>query len=178
MLARLAVLGVMAVAAIVKEPADKRGAQGGAPGAGAIAIGGELLLDRLKHRRRDDRGVLPRMACAAVVELAEIDPVAQHVRERAVAERYAPDGPARAQGPHSRHDTGRPQLALQRREGSELKVALEHQPHRRGLILPDHELALPHLVSERHDAADPNALAFGGRDLVADPLARDLALQL
>src|SRR3954470_10736351 len=116
MLARLAVLGVMAVAAIVKEPADKRGARGGAPGAPAIAIGGELLLDRLKHRRPDDRRVLPRMACAAVVELAEIDPVAQEMRERAVGERYAPDSPARAQPAPSRDDAALPQLALQRRE--------------------------------------------------------------
>src|SRR3954463_13051620 len=160
-----------AVAAIVKEPADQQGARGGAPGACAVAIGGELLLDRLKHRPRDDRGVLPRMACAAVVELAEVDPVAQHMRERAVAERDAPDGPARAQPAPSRDDAALPQLALQRREGSELKIALEDQPHRRGLIVPDHELALPHLVSERHDAADPNALPFRGRDLVADALA-------
>src|SRR3954469_603155 len=78
----------------------------------------------------------------------------------------------------SRDDAALPQLALQRRERSELKVTLEDQPHRRGLIVPDHELALPHLISERHDAADPDALAFGGRDLVADALARDLALEL
>src|SRR3954470_10506615 len=124
MLARLAVLGVMAVAAIVKEPADKRGARGRAPGAGAIAIGGELLLDRLKHRRRDDRRVLPRMACAAVVELAEIDPVAQHVRKRAIGQRHAPYDPARAQPAPSCDDAALPQLALQRRERAELKVAL------------------------------------------------------
>src|SRR3954451_11427533 len=95
-----------------------------------------------------------------------------------VAERYAPDGPARAQPAPSCDDAAIPQLALQRREGAELKVALEDQPHRRGLILPDHELALPHLVSERHDAPDPNALALRGRDLVADALARDFALEL
>src|SRR5215210_5968263 len=116
--------------------------------------------------RLESAGVLPRIACVAVVELAEVDPVAQQMRERAVGQRHTPDGPARAQPAPSRDDAALPQLALQCRERSELKVALADEPHRRGLILPDHELALPHVVSERHDAADPNALAFGGGDLV------------
>src|SRR5215207_4233292 len=33
-------------------------------------------------------------------------------------------------------------------------------------------------IPERHLAAHPEALALGGRDLVADALARDLALEL
>ena len=34
------------------------------------------------------------------------------------------------------------------------------------------------VVAERQRAAHPHALALGGRDLVADALARDLALEL
>src|SRR5215211_7485415 len=118
------------------------------------------------------------MAGALVVELAHIDPVSQQVGRRPVCQRHTADGPTRAQRPKSRDDAALPQLALQRRQGSEREVALEDQPDGRSLVLSDHELAVAHLVAKGDAAADPDAPALRGRDLVADALARDLALEL
>ena len=42
----------------------------------------------------------------------------------------------------------------------------------------DYEPAVFHVITEWYDAAHPHALAFGGGDLVADPLAGDLSLKL
>ena len=45
-------------------------------------------------------------------------------------------------------------------------------------VLVDDELAVFDVVAERGLTAHPHALLLGGRDLVADALAGDLALEL
>ena len=47
-----------------------------------------------------------------------------------------------------------------------------------GLGLVDHQLAVLDVVAHRHEAAHPHAALAGGRELVADALADDLALEL
>src|SRR5215207_5148062 len=118
------------------------------------------------------------MAGALMVQLADIDAVAQQIGEGAIGQRHAADGSARAERPQSRHDATLPQLALQDGEGSQREIAPEDQPDGFGLVLPDDELAVAHLISERDDAADPDAPALRGGNLVADALARDLTLEL
>src|SRR5215207_590828 len=167
-----------AVAAVVEDAAEQErlGARAGAPLAAALLV--ELGLHGLEQRALEDRLVLAGMALGFVIDLAAVDPVAQKMGERAVAEGHAADHRARGQSAPARDDAGLPQLALQRRQRAKREVTLEDQPDRGGFLLVDDELALAHPVSERHLAARPEALAFGGRDLVADALARDLALEL
>src|SRR3954451_19698377 len=160
MLARLAVLGVMRLPRSSKSRPTSRAPEAARRARVPLRLEVSFSWTASNTVRVMIGACSPGWLASPGVELAEVAPVAQHVRERAVGERYAPDGPARAQPAPSRDDAALPQLALQRRERSELKVALEDQPHRRGLILPDHELALPHLVSERDDAADPDAPAL------------------
>ena len=50
--------------------------------------------------------------------------------------------------------------------------------HRLGFCLVDDELPVFDVVAERGQAAHPQTLLLGGRDLVADALACDLALKL
>src|SRR5215207_243342 len=126
---------------------------------GAVAVGGELLLHSVEQGRRDDRLMLSRMARALVVQLAEVDPVAQEIREGTIGQRHAPDSPARAERAHPCDDAALPQLALKSGQGVKGEIALEDQPDGRSLVLSDDELALAHLVAERDDAPDPDALA-------------------
>ena len=73
------------------------------------------------------------MAGALMVQLADLDPVAQQMGERPVGQRHTADGPARAQRPQSRDDAALPQLPLQRGQGAERGIALEDQPDDRSL---------------------------------------------
>src|SRR5215204_2135559 len=115
--------------------------------------------------------MLAGIARALVVELAKVDPVAQDMGERPIGQRHAADRAAGAEAAAPCHHAALPQLALQGGQRTERKIALEDQPDGLRLVLPDHELALPHLVAERDDAADPNAPALRGGKLVAYALA-------
>ncbi|MEI2733739.1 MAG: hypothetical protein V9G24_02305 [Rhodoblastus sp.] len=51
-------------------------------------------------------------------------------------------------------------------------------PDEDGLVGNNLQLLFPAAVAERHGTADPDALAFGGGDLVADAFADDFSLEL
>src|SRR3954449_12211670 len=70
------------------------------------------------------------------------------------------------------------QALHQQVEAAELEVGAEDGPHALSLGLIDGDLAILGVVTKWGHAADPEALAFGGSNLVADPLGRDLALEL
>ena len=58
------------------------------------------------------------------------------------------------------------------------EIAPEDEPDRSASVLVDGDLAILGVVAERHHAADPQSLALGGGDLVADTLGGDLPLEL
>jgi len=58
------------------------------------------------------------------------------------------------------------------------EIAAEDGPDLFRLSLIDGYLAILCVIAQRHHAADPQPLAFGGGDLVPDALGRDLALKL
>ena len=60
----------------------------------------------------------------------------------------------------------------------ELEIAPEDVDDGPSLVLVDDELAVFDVVAERRHAAHPHALLLGGGDLVADPLADHLPLEL
>src|SRR5712675_1042010 len=64
------------------------------------------------------------------------------------------------------------------REAAKLKIATVNEPHQLGLGFVDPDLAVLGIVAERHHPADPQTLALGGRDLVANALGSDLAFEL
>jgi hypothetical protein len=63
---------------------------------------------------------------------------------------------------------------LEQAHAAELTVAREDVSYDCSFGLVYDQLALAHLVPERHQAAHPDALALGGGDLVADELAGHL----
>ena len=70
------------------------------------------------------------------------------------------------------------EFLCKRVDRAEFNVAPEYQPHLLGFGLVDDQRAILDLVAKRHGTAHPHALLAGGLDLVADALARDLALEL
>ena len=58
------------------------------------------------------------------------------------------------------------------------QIAAEDGADRLRLLGHDFELLVDAAIAERNGSADPEALALGGRDLVAHPLADHLALEL
>jgi hypothetical protein len=52
------------------------------------------------------------------------------------------------------------------------------QPDPFGLFLDNCELVLLHVITEGEGTADPKTFSFGGGNLVADALGRDLPLEL
>src|SRR6202795_626730 len=63
-------------------------------------------------------------------------------------------------------------------DGAKLQIACEDGAHRLRLLGHHFKLLIDAAIAERNGSADPEALALGGRDLVAHPLADHLALEL
>ena len=79
---------------------------------------------------------------------------------------------------HLGDDPSLAKVGHQQVEAAKLQIPPEDGPDPLGLLLNHDDLAVLGLISERDHAADPEALALGGRDLVADTLGGDLALEL
>jgi hypothetical protein len=83
-----------------------------------------------------------------------------------------------ADGEHAGPDSPLRQLVDEAGHRAKLPVAGEDEPHRLSLSLIDDELTGLDPVAQRHDPAHPYALLLRSGDLVPDPLARDLPLEL
>ena len=122
--------------------------------------------------------MLAGIARLSMVDLAEIHPVLEEIGEWPFGERDPADRPAGGQPAGPGDD---PALAEHPHDGNhraEGAVALEDQSDDRRFRFVDHQFAIDDLVTERHDAADPEALLLRGGDLVADALTGDLAFEL
>ena len=70
------------------------------------------------------------------------------------------------------------ELCLQQPHRTQCGEALEDVLDGRGLGRVDYQAPLADVIAERGTAAQPHALFLGGGNLVADPFAGDLALEL
>ncbi len=141
-------------------------------------VGGKLGLHRVPKRRVDDRLVFGGIGLLLVDDLAAVDPVLQHQIEGAAGERLPAPAAARGARPLLAPDARRLELLLEQPDGAERRITPEDVPHRLGLGGNDDELAIAHRVAERRHAAHPHPLLLRCRDLVADALAGELALEL
>src|SRR5271166_5494174 len=69
-------------------------------------------------------------------------------------------------------------LLLDPAHAAELPIKREDMAHGLGLGGIDDKRALARVIAQRHIAAHPHTLLLRGGDLVADPFAGDLALEL
>ena len=63
-------------------------------------------------------------------------------------------------------------------DAADLEIALKQVPHEGRVFFDDLERSVLDSIAKRHNAAHPDALLLRSGDLVADPLAGNLALKL
>ncbi len=151
-----------------------------------IALGGAAIdslcrqgrLNLLPQILIDDRLVLARISLVLMHDLAAIEAILQHVIERSPHHGLASIGPTIRRGAALAEDTRRIEVLLEQSHRAQVLVAAEDVADGLGLGLVDDQLSVFHVITERWIAAHPHALLLGGGNLVADPLAGDLALEL
>ena len=141
----------------------------------------KLRLHRLEEVCRDDRLVLSGIALVLVRDLAAIEPVAQEMEQGATAEGDpAADRAVLATGLLGADPSCR-KIAFERMDRAEFEIPGEERADEDRLLVIDLENTrggIRQVIAKREGAAHPEALLLRGRDLVADPFARDLALEL
>jgi hypothetical protein len=142
------------------------------------AVGFELLLNSQPEILIDDRRMLARIGRTLVDDLAAIDPVLQHLVERAAREGMAAIGTPVRSRPSLADDALCIERGLQFANRAELEVSAKDHPDRFGFRLVDDEFSVLDVIAERGPAAHPQPFLLRGGDLVADAFARDLALEL
>src|SRR4029077_9470876 len=115
---------------------------------------------------------------ASVNNVAPIEPVLQHQVERAAGEPLTAGQPSPSSFTALAHETQPVEVSLEQRDRAEFRIAFEDHPDGRRLRLIYDQFAVLDIVAERHVAAHPHALFLRRRDLVADALAGDFALEL
>ena len=121
--------------------------------------------------------MLARISNALVSDLAPIDPVLQHQVEGAAGEMWPPASRPPAPSRRLLH-TQSIEFGPEQRDRAQFRIASKDQPDGLGLSLIHGQLAVLDIIAERDVAAHPHALLLRRRDLVADALAGDLALEL
>jgi hypothetical protein len=106
-----------------------------------------------------------------VNDLADVAAVVQEIGEGASGERDTAEGASIGARAHLGGDAAVAEIGQQRPDAAELEIAPEDGSHPLGLVLVDDELLVPALIAEGDIAADPDALALGRRDLVAELLS-------
>ena len=135
-------------------------------------------VDAVPQFATDDRRVFGLVPLILVPQLAKVSPVAQELVDVALVDRPAIARLAVLCGPGLRRHAIQFQLLDQCGAGPEFDEALEDVPDQLGLAFVGHQSAVLDVVAQRRHAPHPHAFALAGRDLVADALASDLALEL
>ena len=111
-------------------------------------------------------------------DLAPVDSVLQHQVKRPARKLLAAIRASIRRRAALADDAASREIIPQGAHCSEFKITPKDVAYGRRFRFVDDEFAVLDVVAERGLAAHPHALLFGRRDLVADPLARDLALEL
>ena len=136
----------------------------------------ELGLHRVKEITIQDGGLLAGQDLALEDDLADIEPIAQKMGEWAAAERDTANCASGLERSHLGDDPPLAKVGHQQVEVAKLQISPKDGPDSLGLLLNHDDLAVPGRISEWRYAADPQALALGGRNLVADTLGGHLTL--
>ncbi len=136
------------VAPIVEQLAHEQGVGALTPQASPPTIFGQLGLNRFEQSRVDDRRVLAGIALVAMVDLADVHSIAQHMGQWPIGESSAADCAAGGKRSLSGDDPPLAQVPLQRRQRSKVEIAREDQPHRRRFFLVDDQFAVPDFVAQ------------------------------
>src|SRR5437660_5960557 len=165
-------------ATVVIDATDQQGIGFGADDRVVVALVVELGLHRLKEITLEDSGLLTGEDLALEGDLADVEPVAQKMGERAAGEWDAANRAPRLERSHLSDDPPLAKVGHQQVEAAKLQIPPKDGPNALSLLFDHDDLAVLGLVSERGHAADPEPLALGGGDLVADALGGNFPLEL
>src|SRR5262249_26534469 len=111
-------------------------------------------------------------------DFADVEAIAQQMGERATRKGNAANGVAGLERADLGDDAPPAQVSHQQVETAEPEIAAEDSADPFCLNFIDHDLSTLGVIAEWSHASDPEPLALGRRDLVADALGSDLALEL
>src|SRR5260370_2376815 len=137
---------------------------------------GQAGLDGVERGAVEDRLMLAGMNFATVGHVADVEAVLEEMRERANAISPAPHRPAACEGADLRGDVAPTEFLRQGADRAAFEIEPEHGADRLGLLGHDDQLLADAGIAERDGAADPNALALRGRNLVPAASADALLL--
>src|SRR5216117_559566 len=166
------------VATVVIDATDQEGFGFAACDRVIVALVVELGLHRVKEITIEDGGLLAGEDLALEGDLANVEPIAQKMGERTASEWDAANRAPGLERSHLGDDPSLAKVGHQQVEAAKLQIPPKDGPHPLGFLFHHNDLAVLGGVSERGYAADPQPLALGGRDLVADALGSDFPLEL
>ena len=108
----------------------------------------------------------------------DLTAIMKQVSERSAREWNATHGLPSLEPADLAHNAAFAQVGHELVHAAKPEIAPEDGPYPLGFVLVDGDLAIPGVVAERRHAADPQPLALGGCDLVADALGGDFTLEL
>ena len=138
----------------------------------------QALLDLVPQVLGHDRRMLAFVNLALMGDAADIDRVRQDLVDMPPAEQAAARRAARAIDADRNPKALSVELLFETHHASRLEIAAEEGAHDLGMILDDVQCAILDPVAQRDYAAHPHPLLLRSGDLVPDPLARDLPLEL
>src|ERR1700730_13178215 len=122
--------------------------------------------------------MLAPMYLTPIGDLADVKPVLEKMGERPHAKANTAALAAIAAAIDLGPDTSPVELYNQSAHGGELEIKAEDGADRLCLLGHDFKFLVEAAIAERNGSADPEALAFRGRDFVTHPLANHLTLEL
>src|SRR5215475_7915208 len=139
---------------------------------------GQSPLHGLKQLAVDQRRLRARADLIFIENLADVEAIAQEVEQGALREGHAAARAAVRQLADLCLDIALAKLEHQPVDAAEREIPTKDRADPLSLLFDDGELAILECISQRHHSADPQALALGGRYLVATALRGDLSLEL
>ena len=137
-----------------------------------------LLLDPVPRFRVDDRRMKAVVDLPFVPQPSEIDRVREDPIEVTPRHQSASGSSACLARPNRRAKVLGVENYLEAHHAADFEIAAKEGADELGLLFDNVEGAIFDPVAERNRSAHPDALPFRRGDLVADSLARDLALEL
>jgi hypothetical protein len=166
------------ISAVVIELAPKKGMIVGLGHPPRLRLAGEPLLDPLPDLNVHDRWVKAVVDLPFVAQPSDIDRVRQDPIEVTARHQVAAGPSATLAHPNRRAKVFGVDSGLEADHAANFEVAAKKIANEFGFAFDHMESAVFDPVAERDRSAHPDALPLRGGDLVADPLASDLALEL
>src|SRR5271166_1461438 len=138
----------------------------------------QALLNQIPKLLIDDRRMLAFVNLALMDDAADIDRVRQEFVDVPPAEQAAACRPARAIDANRSPQILGVEGLLKADDASRFEIVPEQGAHDRCMIIDDVQSPIFDPIAQRNHAAHPHPLLLRSRDLVPNPLARDLPLEL